>query len=302
MYNESRKTEYINEAKSRNLYLKESISWEFRDLEQTEKDLGKDCCDFTAPEIISYYKGIGTKSFDYLIMLNNRLTGYTNWCLSNNLVKDNQNHYMEMDAQIINMCVNQGLRNENIIKNENLLKEICLFNNPSDQFICLGLFEGMDTWDFYQLSYKDIANGYLSKNGRNIRLSEKLISLGEESANEYNYYAFTNVESRAILKYRLDDPYIVKDMYNANTNSKTKNARKIWLRLTRLQNIVEQPNAFMSKALMESGRIDFIKGLMQKKGLDLKSTIKEYSNEITERYGAIYAVQYYEIKYGVYFE
>lgn len=103
MYNEKRKMQFISE-KEENAIISKNLSKAFEDAEEMEKRLGKDMCEWTSGEIIDYYKYLSTPYVQTLIQLHNSLTNYTTWCILNGLVKNNQNHYLEIKTEMILNC------------------------------------------------------------------------------------------------------------------------------------------------------------------------------------------------------
>ena len=53
-----------------------------------EEKLNKDVCNFTYYEIVDMYKTINVQAINYLYIINNSLSLYTQWCIGENLVND----------------------------------------------------------------------------------------------------------------------------------------------------------------------------------------------------------------------
>lgn len=105
--NERRKNEYIEIARLQNEALVLHLKTYFNNVKPFEKEYGKDICDFVATEIITLYKSFGTSSINYLTVMNSQYSKYTDWCLNEHLVKDNQNHFREIDQDTLASCLNK---------------------------------------------------------------------------------------------------------------------------------------------------------------------------------------------------
>ena len=88
------------------------------------------------------YASYSSRSWEHLLNFNSQLKIYTNWCLKENLVKDNQNHYEELDKNAMYNCLNIGLKEQMVVSRKELEKTVMKIPNVSDQFLALAFFEG----------------------------------------------------------------------------------------------------------------------------------------------------------------
>ena len=111
LYNEKIKNMFVEKKQSESNIPKEYLLNMFRKASEYEYESEKDICDWTSYDIIEYYKMINTASLDVLFCLNSVFSQYTQFCIENNLVKDNQNHYLECNYEILKGCINKAILN-----------------------------------------------------------------------------------------------------------------------------------------------------------------------------------------------
>lgn len=304
MYNEELKKTYIKKNEYINLNLETVMTKLFDELEPIEIELNKDASNFTIFEILSFYKSLCTASLERLLVMNSQMSKYTSYCLGNSLVKDNQNHYEEIDNEILLQCVNLAKAKDQIISREELLNEIYQLPNPSDQFLILGLFEGISgqkNSDFFDLNMKNFSGNKVILPTRELIVSDKLVSLAEESASEYTYYAYKANGDFRELNYLSTDANIIKQMYNAKEDTEAVKRQRIYNKLTRTKKYLGR-ECYTRSALLESGRIEMIKNLMTGNNVEnLDETIRKHQDDIAHRYGRIYSIPRYILKYKEYF-
>ena len=105
MYNEELKLRYKTEKEMTTVVPNNAIGLDFKKTSSFEEQLNKDAYDFTVYEILNMYKTWNSKSIDTLYVINNRLSQYTQWALEQNLVADSQNHYLEINRDMLMGCI-----------------------------------------------------------------------------------------------------------------------------------------------------------------------------------------------------
>ena len=285
-YNMEQKERFLAERKASYVKIRIVMNTFFKITKEYETYLNKDCSNFTSKEILNMYSSIVTRSWEFLLNFNSQLKIYTSWCLKENLVIDNQNHYEEFDKFDLYKCLNLGLKERMILTREELEKEIQQLPNVADQFLCLALFEGVGGpayKDFYNLELDQFKGNTLNLEGRTLEVSTMLVERAKEAADEYQKYG---LEGPLRNGYRADDTSVVKDSSNAFTDTMEKNQRKILRRLLLLEKTYGKK--FGNIALKNSGRIDMIKRLMKEDGSkDILETYDSHKEEIELRYGKL---------------
>lgn len=269
MYNQERKERYINYVKN-DLGTKMSVGYletKFKNTETYETEYGKDLCDFTAYEIVDMYNRLGLRSLDTYIVMNSLLSLYTDWCLRENLVKDHINHYRaEINADVLNGCVNKGLIYQQILTREEVLGYCEELENPCDQFTILAIFEGISGFqygDLLNLKMSDIRfedGKYIAhlQSDRDIVVSSQLHSYASLSneALEVDSFPKEGVKPR-ILKL-VENGRILKKNTLQKIDDEEHYAKSLYVRLKKIFSYLGMPY-MRGNLLYESGRIAHIK-------------------------------------------
>lgn len=290
MYNEERKRSFIRFKKD-TTELANNIITCFNDAEIFEEKYEKDLCDWTAPEIVGYLKYINTTKAGTLTVLVNMLRIYTDWCLSNSLVQDHQNHYYEVTQDIIDGCIDTTSLSSAIVTREFLLKKLEYVYNAADKFVLLGSFEGIRTMDFPGIKISDIKGNSLVLKKRTICISDELAEIAAEANAETFYMS-------PIRRLKIDlepSDYILKN--KADSDEEKIPTTEISIRFHRLMKYLDMA-AITMKDLRESGRIEFIMHLMMETGESLENVLHTKRDTIENQYGKIQALSSYMNIYG----
>lgn len=310
MYNEELKRRYIeeNSYKYRSEQFERYITFKFTQVEPFERMWEKDVGTFTVSEIITFYKTLCYSSLNTILVLNWEFRKYGNFCLANNLLPDMQNHFMEITPEILSQCINVGDIRQKFITRKDLENELQELYNPSEQFLAMAIFEGLHGIEYCELvnlmpSDFDAKNNLVHLcTGRELKVSDQLISYAKESAEEYNHYIYDSKARFNITKYDESDRHVLKKARNNRGSGSTAQARRILNTLVRIKKYTGNP-VYAAKPLMESGRIYMIYGLMQKqKYKDIKDCIIKNKNAIFYRYGRIPSVSNWIMRYGEFFQ
>lgn len=302
-YNKDYKEAYIDKRREggSNPSLKDNGRVLFRRSAPFERELQKDLYDFSASEIIEFYKSLFSSSLESLMVMNNQYKIYTDDALSNGLVRDNQNHYAEIDLKILNSCVNTRLLNDKIVTREqliNVLNDGAAVENVSDKVLALAIFEGIGGKDLIELSSlepEDInqqTNMVSLSTGRELEISDQLKYWCLDSADEYTYYNSNSVAKNK--KYIDTDTRVLKRLGNSTVDSPLRRHRSLCRRLDFLNDVTNQ-QFFGVGSLKESGRIDMVKQLVDK-GMPLEKALKDKDMEY--RYGIVSSPKRYILKFG----
>lgn len=301
-YNHDQKERYFRERENSYRSIRSICRVFFNIAKDYEEKLGKDCSNFTSTEILNMYASCSTRSWEQLLNFNSQLKIYTAWCIRESLVTDNQNHYEEIDKYDMYNCLNLGLKDRMIITRKELEETISHFANVSDEFLALAFFEGISGpgyGDFYQLSLDKFNGNILDLGYRTIEVSSKLVALAESAAETYD--KFNDNEEQLKLGYKKDDPYVIKDNGNANTDSLAKNTRRIHRKIALME--TKYGKAYGYVGLRNSGRIELIKRLMKEDNSDdIRETFNKHKEEIENRYGKLQRIHRWIEEYSQFFE
>ena len=302
-YNEELKKRYVNE-KSKNLAVSGNyIDVQFRKTSEMEYELDKDVSNWTTYEIIEYYKILGLTSYESLLCLNSIFSQYTQFCLENSLVKDNQNHFLECTKEILISCINKAILDKKIIDRKTIIKWIDELPNPKDKFILLSLFEYGKSKDFKDIVYaqrKHINGNTLELSDRTVYISTKLQDIINECITEDTYYSITGKGTKTMPL--VDHCYIVKSYPNQDILlSDFQKGRNIYISCQRVFDYLGIGEWMSPNAISESGKLYMIK----KRAEELNITPKEYLysehiKEVEYQFGCIITRSVYMKKYDEY--
>lgn len=300
MYNQDRKNQYILEIGSGNLA---PITTYFNSCEPIEEALGKDISCFNTKEIVGFYKSLSTPSRYYLSTINSQLSQYTSWCQNNGFLPDKQNHFNEISLSMLEECINRALLEDKYVswtRLEKILKSN-QFVNPSSNFLVLALFEGIcgkEYEEIRQLEPKDFdGKELILSDTRHFKVSDYLKDLARQSAQEYVYYQFDDMQRTR--QFDRSDGRCYKNL--SRTGDPSRENLLIIARLKRLSEVFGY-KFIHGRALLESGRIYMIKKLMKESGDDVRTCILNNLEEIEMRYGRLQSVSSYCVKYKDIFE
>lgn len=288
MFNIDIKRRYIDYKNESIIIGKDFLINIFNKTEQFEERLNKDIYDFTYYEIINFYKTINVRAINYLYMINNSLSLYTQWCISENLVRDCQNHFNEVKRETLLDCINTTYNIKRIITRNELLEYCKQLPNPSDAFVLIALFDGLEGRRYYS----EIANARLEDldgdrfhtfDGRTIKVSDAFIYYAKQSKEEEYYYSMTNNRSRKVQF--LDDGTIVKRYVNVMLNDTKNNGRRIYNKIIRSLDYLGVGDYMSPNSIIDSGMIDFINRRCRELNINANEYLRsDYIDEVNAQF------------------
>ena len=303
-YNPELKIQYIEEKSQEVIISSNYLECQFNKTCKMENELDKDLSNFTVYEIVEYYKMLNASSFDTLFVMNSQFSMYTQWCLQKSLVKDNQNHFLEMTLEHLKDCLNKALVDMKIVTREMILNWIDDLPNPKDQFVLLGLFEGLKGKDFCELSKlrpENIKGNVASLcTGREIKLSNRLLKIISDCVVEDKYYSISGNGTKVMPL--LDKGFIIKDYPNAKVDvSDFQSGRKIYNSITRILNYFDVGEFMTANSIFESGKIQMIKERAKELGMTCKDYVySNYIEEVENKYNNKVVRSIFWLKYADY--
>ena len=304
-YNKELKERYLEEKETTLSIPANYIDVQFRKVSETEYELNKDVSNWTTYEIIEYYKLLNVTSLESLLCLNSIFSQYTQFCLENNLVRDNQNHFLECTKEILVGCLNKAILDKKMIERDTILKWIDELPNPKDQFVLLSLFEFGKSKDFKDIVYASISDlneeDYILKlTDRNVHISEKLISIINDCDKEDTYYSISGKGTKIMPL--VNYGYIVKSYPNQNMDlSEFQKGRNIYIACQRIFDYLGVGQWMSPNAIVEAGKLYMIK----ERARELKLTpmqylYSDYIKEIENQFGCKIVRSVYGKKYNQY--
>lgn len=241
MYNQELKERYRKEKESYTTVSTYYFSSLFKRTEPFEESLNKDISNFTTYEIINMYKTLAIMSLDTIATMNSNLSMYTQWCIQENLVNDYQNHFLEIDRDMMVSFVNKLAMDKKIVSRKQIIEWCQQLSNPSDSFCLLGLFEGIRGGGYLELAFAKMEdfhdNTFIAYNGREIKVSSTLIEYAEQSNETLDYQSISkNMVKEVTLS---ENGRIIKDYPNVRrSESLPVLRRRTQSRLARIFNYI----------------------------------------------------------------
>lgn len=306
MFNAEYKERFMAERNAEVIMSKGYLECQFKKVSSMEHNLNKDVSNFTFYEITEYYKLLNTYSVNALRVLNSHFSLYTQWCLQQNLVKDGQNHFLELRTEDYDSCINKGLLDSKILPKDTIIEWVDELPNPRDQFILLGLFEGIKGKDFCELANlkpKDVnVNSVRLCTGRTIQISDKLVNIIRDCISEKIYYSTTGKEKKTMPL--IDRGYIIKDYPNTKDDvSEFQRGRQIYNSIQRIMQFEEVYPTISANQIFESGKLHMIKERSKELGINCIDYIRsEKISEVEEKYNCTIIKKSYIIKYKDYLD
>lgn len=297
--NKQRKETWLDKRKD-DAIMSGNVSKAFELAAKIEDAIGCDIAEWNSDEIVSFYKYYATSKIQSLVNLHCQLRQYADWCVENGLVTDNQNHWREIKTETLLRCTDIGKVKSEIVTRDQLLERIKDLPNYSDMFIFLGLFEGIPFKDdcLINANINDLNGNTLAlSNGETREISDELKRIMLIASEQDKYISMGKFQSE--MDY-LPIPGQIIRPYNSKKGFSKKLKIAVTMRIRRCSEYMGLPEPMKIKELQESGRIDYIKKMMNKYNITFQQCIKEtrYREEHQKIYGKIQNTVTYLALYG----
>jgi len=306
MYNQETKMRYKAEREVTVVLPPKALELDFKKTNAFEEQLDKDAYDFTVYEILNMYKTWNSKSIDTLYVINNRLSQYTQWALEQNLVADSQNHYLEINRDMLMGCINIIAQQNRIVSRKQIIAWCSKLPNACDKFVFLGLYEGLNG-DFYE-DFWNTSIDDINKEKKTIRtkrgdlpISEDLIEYAEESNNTLELYPMTGDMERVTKL--VENGKIIKVKSNTKYDDPLHNKKNIYIAIVRVCKFLDIDRWYNTRQATESGMINFIRQGMKQYGLSFHDYLwSNHKREVEQQYNRKIVRSSFYTKYKNFFE
>ena len=287
MYNAKIKFEYLHYKQETTQLANNLKNW-FNDAEYFEQKYDKDLCNWSSTDILTFCKYLSTSKIKTLTLFINTMKIYTDWCMTNSLVLDNQNHWIEIDKESLYRCLDTGKLEESYITREKLLESIDALYNYSDMFIFLGSFEGLTIPEISRAKASDCRNGIMHCKNRDLPISSKLEEIIANCAGEVEYTVYQKDPNKPPRYVPLcDGEEIIRS--SESTGPSANVTVLVASRFRKALKFLDLSKNITLMNLKESGRLDMIRRKMKENDMTLREYIynKEMRKEMEDRYGKI---------------
>lgn len=277
MYNEKQKMLFIKQYEENNIippyYLTNIMNY----AEHYEQQIGKDLCDFNYTDIINYMKFLSKSSVNVLNNLSSKYRIYADWALENKMIIDDENHWIEIDADALRNCININGMSQKYLTRKEIMNLINQLDNARDKLLLCAPFEGLagiEQCELYNMKLSDINENKVKLcTGRVVEFPLYFIEILKEAATTYEYYCINPLKF-ATKPFKDDDgeSYVIKVAYNG------LGRETLYLSLRKTLKTIKDYLGISPKinvtTLYMSGILDFI----QEKAKELNVSVIEYVN------------------------
>lgn len=250
-----------------------------------ENKFSKDLSAFNQDEAKEYLCSFNCSNHDTLGAYASLIRKYNEYCMENKVPGASNEVWSKINLNFIKENCLADTEEVQYITPEMLDNVLEMLPNPCDQFLVLGLYEGLygfNLEDIWKLSIDDIDENNKTMSlpsGRTIKVSQKLIDLAKASNDTYTYESIAGEQTRK-LELDKECPYVFKHRPNARTPYNSSSAMtRLTSRMVNIRNYTGLPWVTVPK-LNNSGLIEDIKALMKEKNVSLKELI--YSDDFDE--------------------
>lgn len=302
MYNEERKQRYIQEKTQQIIINPYFLPELFNKISPVEQEKRKDIADFSNYDIKDCYKYLSLTSLDSLRNINSQLSTYTIWCIQQNLVADNQNHFAEMGDAIFQSCLNKFLLTKKIVSREMVVDWARQLLNAQDSFILLALFEfgrGKQWSDILQAKITDISGNTMKlASGRTVQISTELKKYAIQASQATVYYRYGDEKEDKQMIFQTSE-YIVKDKWNAVHTDLHHRARVMVFTMMRILKYLGIDAYVTNGGIIESGKVHMVR----ERSAFYNMTPAEYiysghRHEVENQYNCVITRTQFMTKYG----
>lgn len=287
MFNEERKLRYTEIRESSVIIQKDALKRMFNNIEESERRLNKDACEFLENEILAYYKTLGTRSLLSLTNINSQFSTYTDWCLGKGYVTDGQNHYRVLVQKDLERCINLFAIETFSITREELVNQLRQLPNAREQFLILYIYEvGMKdiSENLREMTLDWFEGNILHLPDRDIVISDELKHFAEEAVVEDRIYSYVTEKSFPLVM----EGKIFS--WRANTNMTTISATKFAIIFRKAMDFLGY-DGIRQKEIELLGMKETLEKLAAKAGISaekaiyredvFKKMLKQYGREIS---------------------
>lgn len=298
MYNKDRKETYIKEKEATTTLSPGYLKRLFEQSTDFEEKFNKDLSNFTVQEITDFYKTLSMSSLDYLYLINSSYGLYTQWCFEQGWLLDNQNHFLEMDRNLLSTCLNNAIIDKRFITKDELYKWCDMLPNASQAFILLAIYEGAKGRNYTEIynakfsdfhkSDSDLKYYFHTCEGRDIVVSDKLVGLAETACEATVWYSDNGREIKLSTDNGRPD-LIVKFVRDDGGVSDFEKGRRIYNKIIKAFAFLGVDKWMSPNALVDSGKVAMLKSLAVKYNTTIHDVL--YNLDAREEFANQYGVK-----------
>ena len=287
----------------------------FEKVEPFENFYKKDCFDFSKTEILNTLASFGSFSVSTLKSNKSFLNMYTQWANLNNIATTGINAYESVTQEDLVRCVGEDANSYRLITEDKLNDVLKQTLNPSDQYLLLGLYEGIRGEDYKELMNlreEDIdtenCTFYLRDTDRTVKVPRKLVNYALDAIHTYEYDGCKREGGRIVAaNLNPNDDTPIKGRVSVSTDDTKNRVRRVTRRMRTLKGYFDDAPELSVPRLFMAGFVNKIKKLADDNKVSYNDVwsaqnLENSIMEICQQYG-MRPQHTYELKhkYGEYF-
>ena len=293
-YNEEAKASFIKDYMRSRVVAATSLSGIFNKTERFEKELGKDCSQFTKEEILDMYKQFGARSVNVLINYNVYLKSYTAYMIYYKKIS-NANAYENINKDDIKKCIDPEMLKQIYITREQLDDIENELLNYTDKAIVEALWHGISGKSMLDLT--SLNESMLSQDKRSLFLpSGKIVKINKRLS-EYLQKAFHEMDymcygSSLRVERMIGEGNLYKERATAHADdSDDVRFRWVYRKIQNYRKYLDIPILTM-KTIQSSGLLHELQNEMKNNNCSLREFLStEKGRELALQYG--YKLEHY---------
>lgn len=289
-----RKQNYLNDPEvAYEESTKKTIEILFRRAERIEIQEGMDLSCFNRVQIIRLFKGMNSKSKQYLTLASSHFSSYYSWCIKEGIIDNTNiiNYYdIKISKPIIDEVITKEILENKVFKKEKMHEYVEKLSDDSTlQFLVYAIYSGVMGKEF-----DDIANLKLSnldeenkkvklKSGITLNIDDKFIQLMKAANSETRYHP------EGIMQENYRDNYTYgESMYvfkKCRTNKRDDKITKSVI-TGKMRDVHKHVHnrAFTAMNIYKSGLLNYIENKFKDRNISLKRAFIDKKNSKEYKY------------------
>lgn len=282
-YNEEIKRVWIELYLSNKDMVRSTVESVFSASKKMESLLEKDICNFSKPEIESYYKSLSAKSKERISVANSILKEYKEWCYNNGYSYDSNPYYDTFTSEDFKRCISKSVLEKKYIGEDTLNSYLAEIHNPCDRLLLILLYNsirGKLLEEILNLHVNQIEGNIIHlSTGREVRVDDSVINLIYLTNDTYTYYTYGEIR-----KFELVGDNVFKNTKGVRTTSMASVYHRYASRIVKFQQMFDNPELAINRIWI-SGMLNALIKKANEKNLTLgQFTVTEEAKPILKQY------------------
>ena len=293
-YNEEAKAEFIKDYMRSRIVAATSLSGMFNKTVSFEKELGKDCSQFTKAEVLDMYKRFCAKSVNVLANYNVYLKHYTAFRIYYEKISG-KNVYEYINKEDLKLCIDPEIQKQIYLTREQIDDIEDELLNYTDKAIIEALWHGISGKSMRDITSLNVnmfskdKRSLIFPDGRVIKISKKLSEYLDKAFNEMEYLCYG---ATLRVEKLVGEGNLYKERANAHAgDSSDVRFRWIYRKIQNYRKHLDIPMLTM-KTIQASGLLHELKNGMKENDCSMREFLyTEQGKKLAVQYG--YKPDYY---------